>query len=186
MACAVTSEFSVFTYSGKKRYFSCFPMSIALCNGASIRECKAYWHINFSLINGCKNNIRGHSFFWIGACEFNIIIVTKKVNKKVYKENNYFVILKSIGIIAIKSLEIRSYKANHLNLLIFQWTFLIPLIKCPLEYLRVWMTDLVSLLFIAMIPIDYKITNFSLHLLQWRTRGVSRFPQKSPFEIHIL
>jgi len=27
------------------------------------------------------------------------------------------------------------------------------------------MTDLVSLLFIAMIPIDCKITNFSLHLL---------------------
>jgi len=27
------------------------------------------------------------------------------------------------------------------------------------------MTDLVSLLFIAMIPIDYKITNFPLHLL---------------------
>ena len=26
------------------------------------------------------------------------------------------------------------------------------------------MTDLVSLLFIAMIPIDFKITNFSLHL----------------------
>ena len=26
------------------------------------------------------------------------------------------------------------------------------------------MTDLVSLLFIAMIPIDYKITKFSLHL----------------------
>ena len=27
------------------------------------------------------------------------------------------------------------------------------------------MTDLVSLLFIAMIPIDFKVTNFSLHLL---------------------
>jgi len=35
--------------------------------------------------------------------------------------------------------------------------------KCPLEYLQVQMTNLVSLLFIAMIPIDYKIINFSLH-----------------------
>ena len=33
----------------------------------------------------------------------------------------------------------------------------------PLEYLQVQMTDLGSL-FIAMIPIDFKITNLSLHL----------------------
>jgi len=33
-------------------------------------------------------------------------------------------------------------------------------IKCPLEYLQVYSTTLVSLLFITMIPIDCKITNF--------------------------
>ena len=55
--------------------------------------------MNFSLINGCgtrKNIIRGHSFFWSGACEFtNIIIVTKKVNKNKCKEK--IVILNWIG-----------------------------------------------------------------------------------------
>ena len=35
-------------------------------------------------------------------------------------------------------------------------------IKCPLEYLQVWATTLVSLLFIHMIPIACKIT--ALHL----------------------
>jgi len=66
---------------GKKRYFSHSPISITLCNGASIYEYKAYWHMNPSLINGCgthENNIHGHSF-WNGTCEFtNIIIVNKK------------------------------------------------------------------------------------------------------------
>ena len=39
--------------------------------------------MNFSLINGCgiyENNIRGHSFFWIGTYEFTNIIATKKEN----------------------------------------------------------------------------------------------------------
>ena len=39
------------------------------------------------LSNGCgtcKNNIRGHSFFWSGTREFtNIIIVLKKISKQV-------------------------------------------------------------------------------------------------------
>ena len=52
----VTSGFSVFPYSGK-RYFSCSLQSIALWNGANRRECKAYWDMNYSLIDGC------------GACE---------------------------------------------------------------------------------------------------------------------
>jgi len=37
-----------------------------LCNEASMHEYKAYWHMNFSLINGYdtrENNIRGYSFF---------------------------------------------------------------------------------------------------------------------------
>ena len=38
-------------------------------------------------------------------------------------------------------------------------------IKGPLEYLQVYATTLVSLLFIYMIPIACKITNFSLYLL---------------------
>ena len=33
------------------------------------------------------------------------------------------------------------------------------------------MTDLVSQLFIAMIPIDFKITNFSLYLLNFNFQG---------------
>ena len=37
-------------------------------------------------------------------------------------------------------------------------------LNCPLEYLQVQTTALVSLLFIAMISIDCKITKFSLHL----------------------
>ena len=35
-----------------------------------IGEYKAYWHINFSLINGCatcKNSFCSHSFFWNGV-----------------------------------------------------------------------------------------------------------------------
>ena len=35
------SEYSVFPYSGKKRYFSCSFLSIMLCNEVSIHECKA-------------------------------------------------------------------------------------------------------------------------------------------------
>ena len=49
---AVMSGFSVFPYRGKKRYFSCSPLSIALCNGVSICEYKVYWHMNLLLING--------------------------------------------------------------------------------------------------------------------------------------
>jgi len=78
------SGFSVFPYRGKKRYFSCSSLSIALCNGASIREYKAYWHMNFSLINGWgthKNNIHGFEVALVSLS--NIIIVTKKVNKQV-------------------------------------------------------------------------------------------------------
>jgi len=37
------------------------------------------------------------------------------------------------------------------------------------------MTDLVSLLFIAMIPIDFKITNFSLHLFVYFFVTIIRF-----------
>ena len=48
---AVTSEYSVFPYGGKKRYFSCSPLSIMLYNGVSICE---YWHMNFSLIRPGK------------------------------------------------------------------------------------------------------------------------------------
>ena len=55
----------IFPYSDKNRYFSCSPLSIALCNEANACKYKAYWHMNFSLINGCgtsENNIHGHSF----------------------------------------------------------------------------------------------------------------------------
>jgi len=74
--------------------------------------------MNFSLIDGCsgcENNIRGHSFFWSGACEFtkyynfNFKIITKKCKEK-------FVILESIGIIATKSSEI---KEGQLHLQMF-------------------------------------------------------------------
>ena len=42
-----------------------FSVCIMLCNGASIRKYEAYWHMNFSLINGYgnrENNICGHFF----------------------------------------------------------------------------------------------------------------------------
>ena len=52
-------------YSSKKRYFSCFSLSRTLYNGASKLKYNAYWHMNFSLINGYgtrKNNICFYSF----------------------------------------------------------------------------------------------------------------------------
>ena len=105
-------------YSGKKRYFSCSPLSIALRNEASKREFKAYWHMKFSLINGCGT--RKKIFVLILSFEValvnspNIIIVTtKKVNRQVYGK------IQSIGIIAIKSSETSSvtytcrYSSGH-------------------------------------------------------------------------
>ena len=48
--------------------------------GEHMRIQKLTGIMNFLLINGCgtrEYNIRGHSFFWSGACEFtNIISVT--------------------------------------------------------------------------------------------------------------
>ena len=44
-------------------------------------------------------------------------------------------------------------------------------LNCPLEYLQVYMTALILLLLIAMISIDCKITNFSLHLF-YTVRGL--------------
>ena len=57
----------------------------AVYNGLSICEYKVYWHMSFSLINGCgthKNYNHGHSFCWSDTCEFTNI--PKKVNKQVY------------------------------------------------------------------------------------------------------
>ena len=74
-----------------RRDTSCSSLYIALCNGANIHEYKAYWHMSFSLISGCgtrENSIRGHSFFWSGACEFaNIIIVAKKSKQTSVRKN---------------------------------------------------------------------------------------------------
>ena len=53
-------------YIMARRDTSCSFLSITLCNEASIHEYKAYWHMNFSLINeygSHENNICGHSFF---------------------------------------------------------------------------------------------------------------------------
>ena len=73
-------QISIFLYSGKKRYFSYSPLSIAMCSRTSIRKYKAYWHMNFSLINRCRTreeNIRGHSSFEVAlVSSLNIIIVT--------------------------------------------------------------------------------------------------------------
>jgi len=80
---AITSE-SSYLHVAARTWRDIFHalLSIMLFNGASIRKYKAYWHIYFSLINGCgthENNNHGHSFFWIDTCEFtNIIIFTKK------------------------------------------------------------------------------------------------------------
>ena len=87
-----------------KRPFSRSPLSIKLCNGASIHENKAYWQLNFSLINGCGTRkiifVVIPLFFEVVLTNF--IIVTK--NKCTEK----FAILQSIGIIAIKIRETRS------------------------------------------------------------------------------
>jgi len=60
--------------------------TIMLCNGVSIHEYKAYWHMNFSLINWCgtfENNICGHSFFKSGICEFTKYYnCYQKINKQ--------------------------------------------------------------------------------------------------------
>jgi len=65
--------------------------SIMLYYRVSIHKYEAYWHMNFSLIDGCgksENEICGHSFFWSGVCEFtNIIIVTKKSKQTSVSKN---------------------------------------------------------------------------------------------------
>ena len=51
-----------------------------LNNGASIHECEAYWHMNFSLINGCGTHENTILSFEVAlASKFtNIIIVDLK------------------------------------------------------------------------------------------------------------
>jgi len=93
-----------------------------MCNRASIRKYKAYWHINFSLINGYDTVkiifVVILSFEVVLVNSPNITIVAKKVNKKCKEK---FVILQSIGIIAIKSSETRSvfnncrYSSRHVK-----------------------------------------------------------------------
>ena len=65
-----------------------------LNNGASIRYYEAHRHMNFSLIINecgiCENNIRGHSFFWIGSYEFtNNTILAKKSKQTSVRERDY-------------------------------------------------------------------------------------------------
>ena len=106
--------------------------------------------MNFSLINGCGT--RGHSFFWSGAYEFTIIIITVAKKSKQTSIRKICNFLQSIGIIAIKNRETRAViytcrccsghfnpynSANGLN----------QGLNCPLEYLQVKMTTLVSLLY---------------------------------------
>jgi len=85
------------------------------------------------------------------------------------KDKEKFVILQSIGMIWIKIKETRE-AANTSR---YSSGLLIPNsattvwnigINCLLEYLQVLATTLVSLHFIYMIPIDCKITYFSLYI----------------------
>ena len=85
------------------------------------------------------------------------------------KDKEKFVILQSIGMIWIKIKETR-VAANTSR---YSSGLLIPNsaatvwnigINCLLEYLQVLATTLVSLHFIYMIPIDCKITYFSLYI----------------------
>ena len=105
-----------------------------------------------------------------------------------YKEN--LVIFQSIGIIVIKSRETRvvtytcRYSSGHL-ILNSSWHDWIIGIKCPLEYLQVYRwpplaTTLVSLLFIYMILIACKITDFSFYLFFWNS------PHKAPALLFIF
>jgi len=77
----------------------------AVQQGEHIHKYKAYWYMNFSIINGCgtcENNIHGHSFEV--ALEF-----TKCYNyKRKSKQTNVRKKLQSLDIIAIKSRETRS------------------------------------------------------------------------------
>ena len=50
----------LYFHSGKKRYFSCSFLPVMQCNKASIGEHKAYWHMNFLLIDGC-DSIQWHT-----------------------------------------------------------------------------------------------------------------------------
>jgi len=61
-------------------------LSRVLCNRASICKYKAYWHMNFYIINGCgtRENICGQYSFEVALVSSpHIIIVILKANKKV-------------------------------------------------------------------------------------------------------
>ena len=65
---------------------------IYTCRSSSRQYIGIYWHMNFSLINGCgniENNIHGHSFVWSSTCEFtkfNVSILQKSKQTSVRKK----------------------------------------------------------------------------------------------------
>ena len=68
------------------------------------------------------------------------------------------------------------YSSGHLILIA---NSVVSGIKCPLEYLQVQEIILVSLLFITMILIDYKVTNFSLYLYKNDTTDTPQLQLRS-------
>ena len=84
---AVTSEFSVLPYNGNKRYLSYLLCLECCATGRAYAKYKAYWHMNFYLINGCgtrENNICGQYSFEVALVSSpHIIICYLKANKQV-------------------------------------------------------------------------------------------------------
>ena len=114
------------------------------------------------------------------------MVISQKKQTNKYTEK--LVILQLIGIIVIKSKETRMtytcrYASGHLISIIQSCQDELR-IKCPLEYLQVKVIILVFLLFITMIPIDCKITNFSIYLSSWLPCSIDKVnpdvPENNP------
>ena len=102
--------------------------------------CKQVWHGTVVIGVNTLGGISVQCSLQIGPTSCLFLIYHNCHNKNKCKKR--FVILQSIGIIAIKSSGARA--VIYLNLQIFQWTFLIPIVqlvdrdlKCSLEYLQV-------------------------------------------------
>jgi len=113
---------------------------IALRYGLKISEYEAYWLAGFLLINS-----------WVRQ-EVIILISFKNLPNKCKEK---LVILQAIGIIVIKQGETRAviYTCRYSS---GQFNLHYNICRCR------WL-PLFHLFFIAVIPIDCKITNFSLH-----------------------
>ena len=96
------AEYFALPYGGKKRDFSCFLLSITLCNKASILAYKAFWHINFYQSMGVVPTkikfVVILFFFEVALVSTPILkLLPKKVNKQVWGEMCNFINRKHQG-----------------------------------------------------------------------------------------